>query len=162
MFERLKPYFVKINKSFETCCCRYHVTFDLYYEGFRKMIEESGGTSQNTFPKRPSQFITSILCDKPNDCAIGEIDCIRGTCETCGNLTKFPLREEDTNMTRMVKCKRYKYIKSETKAGKESTRLEYVEDEISAGEFMSNFHKLIQPYIRMHFLLSGKQNNFKH
>ena len=61
-----------------------------------------------------------------------EIDCIRGTCETCGNLTKFPLREEDTNTTRMVKCKRYKYIKSETKAGKESTRLEYVEDEISA------------------------------
>ena len=34
MFERLKPYFVKINRSFETCCCRYHVEFDLYYEVF--------------------------------------------------------------------------------------------------------------------------------
>ena len=71
------------------------------------MIEESGG-SQNTLPKWLSQFITSILCDKPNDCGIGEIDCIRGTCETCGNLTKFPLWDEDTDLVRMVKCKRYK------------------------------------------------------
>ena len=54
------------------------------------MIEESGG-SQNSFRKQLSQFITSILCDKPNDCAIGEIDYIRETCESCGNLTKFSL-----------------------------------------------------------------------
>ena len=65
------------------------------------MIKESGG-SQNSFHKWPSQFITSILCDKPNDRAIDEIDYIRGTCETCGNLTKFPLRDEDTDMVRMV------------------------------------------------------------
>ena len=104
---------MKINRSIETFC-HYHVEFNLYYQGFWKMIEESGG-SQNSFPKQLSQFITSILCDKPNDCAIGEIDFLRGTCETCGNLTKFPLREEDTNTTRMVKCKRYKYINSETK-----------------------------------------------
>ena len=87
------------------------------------MIEESGGTSQNTFPKWPSQFITSILCDKPNDSAIDEIDCIRGTGKECGNLTKFPLRDENTDMVRMVNCKR-KYIKLKTKVGKESTRLE--------------------------------------
>lgn len=147
MFERLKPFFVKINKSFETCCCRYHIEFNLYYQGFRKMIEESGG-SQNDFPKRPSQFIASILCNKSIDHEIPEIDCIRGTCQTCGDLAKFPLRLEDTDMVRMIKCKRYKYIKSETKVGKESTRLEYVEDEIPVATFMENFCKLIQPYIR--------------
>ena len=49
MFERLKPYFVKINKSFETCCCQYHVEFNLYYRGFLNMIEETGG-SQNSLP----------------------------------------------------------------------------------------------------------------
>ena len=96
---------MKINRSFETCCCQYHVEFDLYYQGLRKMIEESGG-SQNIFHKRPSQFITSILCEKPNRHAICEIDYIRGTCETCGNLTKFPLRDEDTDVMRIVKCKR--------------------------------------------------------
>ena len=58
------------------------------------------------------------------------MDCIRGTCETCDNLTKFPLRDADIDMTRIVKCKRYKYIKSKTRVGKESTRLEYVEDDI--------------------------------
>ena len=110
------------------------------------MIEERGG-SQNSFTKRMSHFITSILCDKPNDHALCEIDFIRGTCEKCGNLTKFPLRNEYTNMMRMVKCKRYKYIKSEKKVGKESIRLEYVEDDIPIEEFMSIFCKLIQPYI---------------
>ena len=57
--------------------------------------------------------------------------------------SNFLLIDEDIDMTRIVKCKRYKYIKSKTKVGKESTRLEYVEDDIPAGEFMSNFHKLI-------------------
>ena len=93
---------------------------------------------------------------------IGEIDCIRGTYGLCDNLTKFPLRDEDIDMMRMVKYKRYKYIKSETKVGKESTRLEYVEDDIPIGEFMSFFCKLIQPYIHHDFLLSGKKNSFKH
>ena len=83
-------------------CCQYHVELYFYYQGFWKMIEESGG-SQNSFHKWSSQFITSILCNKPNDHAIGEIDCIRGTCETCGNSTKFPLRDKDTDMMRMVK-----------------------------------------------------------
>ena len=75
------------------------------------MIEESGG-SQNSYSKRQSQFITSILCDNLDDHAIGEIDCIRATCETCGNLTKFTLRDEDIDMMNMVKFKRYMYIKS--------------------------------------------------
>ena len=66
------------------------------------------------------------------------------------------MRDEDIDMTRIVKCKRYKYIKSETKVGKESTRLEYVEDDILAREFMSSFHKLIQPYMHHAFFAKWK------
>ena len=37
----------------------------------------------------------------------------------------------------MVKCNRYKYIKFETKVGKESIRFKYVKDKIPVGDFMS-------------------------
>lgn len=31
MFKRFKPYYVKINKTYETFCC-HHIEFDLYYQ----------------------------------------------------------------------------------------------------------------------------------
>lgn len=102
MFQRLKPYYVKINKFFETCCCRYHIEFDLYYQVFRKMREERCGF-QNAPPKQASLFIKSILCDHENG---PQINCIKGICETCGNLAKFPSRIEDTDLTKTVNCKR--------------------------------------------------------
>ena len=34
LFKRLKPYFVRSNKVFQTCCCRHHIEFDLHYQVF--------------------------------------------------------------------------------------------------------------------------------
>ena len=31
LFKKLKPYFVRSNKVFETCCFHHHIEFDLYY-----------------------------------------------------------------------------------------------------------------------------------
>lgn len=31
LFERLKPYYVRRKKVFETSCCLYHIEFDLHY-----------------------------------------------------------------------------------------------------------------------------------
>lgn len=42
----------------------------------------------------------------------------------------------------MVNCKSYDYVKNETKFGKESKRLEYVEEEITIGAFMDKFLKI--------------------
>lgn len=160
MFERLRPYYVKLNKVFETCCCRYHIEFDLYYQVFRKIREDNDGY-ENAPPKRTSPFIASILCDKSDDNATGQINCIRGICGTCGDLAKLPLRDEDTNMRKMVNCKSYKYKKIETKFGKESTRLDYVEEEIPIGTFMENFRKLIKPYICHGFFAKWQAEQFK-
>ena len=55
-------------------------------------------------------------------------------------------------------------LRNDTKFGKESKRLEYVEENISIVAFMDRFKSLIQPYIH-HFILflqRGKHNNFKH
>jgi hypothetical protein len=34
-FEAIKPWYIHPNKVCETCCCRYHVEFNYYYELFR-------------------------------------------------------------------------------------------------------------------------------
>lgn len=34
LFERLKPYFMRSNKVFETYFCHYHIEFDLHYQVF--------------------------------------------------------------------------------------------------------------------------------
>ena len=33
-FEKCKPWYVRINTIQNTCCCRYHIEFDLYYHTF--------------------------------------------------------------------------------------------------------------------------------
>ena len=34
LFKKMKPYFVRSKKVFETCCCRHHIEFDLHYYVF--------------------------------------------------------------------------------------------------------------------------------
>ena len=90
------------------------------------------------------------MCDNIDD-PIGKINCIKGLCETCGELALFPLKIETIDVTKKLNCKSYKYFKNETKLGKETKRLEYVEEELSILTFMDRFKKLIQPYIRHTF-----------
>lgn len=33
-FETCKPWYVRINTIYNTCCCRYHIVFDYYYNTF--------------------------------------------------------------------------------------------------------------------------------
>ena len=82
-----------------------------------------------TPPSRWSEFIPSILCDKIDDPA-GQINCIKGLCETCGELALFPLEIENIDVTKKLNCKSYMYVKKETKLGKETKMLEYVEEEL--------------------------------
>ena len=34
MFSKLKPWYIRPNTIRDTCCCRYHVEFELYYDTF--------------------------------------------------------------------------------------------------------------------------------
>ncbi|WP_233358240.1 hypothetical protein, partial [Vibrio cholerae] len=80
-----------------------------------------------------------------------QINCIKGLCETCGELALFPLKIEKIDVTKKLNCKSYKNVKNETKLGKETKRLEYVEEELLVLTFMDRFRNLIQPYIRHAF-----------
>ena len=86
------------------------------------------------------------MCDNI-DYPTGKINCIKGLCETCGELALFPLEIENIDVTKKLNCKSYKYVKNETKLGKETKRLEYVEEELPIVTFMDIFKNLIQPYI---------------
>ena len=78
------------------------------------------------------------MCDNIDDPA-SQINCIKGLCETCGELALFPLKTENIDVTKILNCKSYKYVKNETKLGKETKRLEYVEEELSVLTFMDRF-----------------------
>ena len=60
-----------------------------------------------------------------------------------------------------MNCKSYKYVKNETKLGKETKRLEYVEEELPILTFMDRFKNLIQPYIRHAFFAKWQAQQFQ-
>ena len=70
---------------------------------------------------------------------------------TCGELALFPLKIENIDVTKKLNCKIYKYVKNEINLGKETKRLEYVEEELPILTFINRFKNLIQPYIRHTF-----------
>ena len=48
-------------------------------------------------PSKRSEFISSILCDNIDD-PTSKINCIKGLCETCGELALFPLKIENIDV----------------------------------------------------------------
>ena len=99
LFEKLKPYFLRSNKVFETCCC-HHIEFDLHYHVFQKFVEDTHGFHVAP-PSRRSKYISSILCDKIDD-PTGQINYIEGLCETCGELALFPLKIENIDVAKKL------------------------------------------------------------
>ena len=100
MFERSKSYFVRSNKVFETCCFHHHIEFYMHYQVFKKFLEDTYGFHA-TPPSRPSEFISFILCEKIDD-LVGLINCIKGICEMCGELTLFYLKIENINVSKTM------------------------------------------------------------
>ena len=66
-FEKFKPWYVRINTIWNTCCCRYNIEFDLYYHTFAHIrhflhpnhVQECSSTIP---PMSSRDFIHSITC----------------------------------------------------------------------------------------------------
>ena len=56
-FEACKPWFIRFMRERDTCCCRYHVEFQLLYDSFRALHGYDG-----LVPTSPRDFIHSLLC----------------------------------------------------------------------------------------------------
>ena len=68
-FEKCKPWYVRIHTIQNTCCCRYHIEFDLYYHTFAHTdhflhpnhVQEC---SSIVPPMSSKDFIHSIMCPR--------------------------------------------------------------------------------------------------
>ena len=77
------------------------------------------------------------------------------------NWLYFLLEIENSDVTKKLNCKSYKYVKNEIKLGKERKRLEYVEEELLVLTFMNKFKNLIQPYICHAFFAKWQAQQFQ-
>ena len=75
-FVQQKPWYVKPITVRDTCCCRYHVEFELYYDTFldfgRTLWKDSPP------PSTIREFISQILCERESDELFYKKKCVGG------------------------------------------------------------------------------------
>jgi len=87
-FEKCKPWYVRICIDRNTCCCRYHVEFEYYYDTYRHIFCGLHTNIVQDFPLlQPSnasrEFIHSIMCPRPEGQKYYKRSCLYGTCLRC-------------------------------------------------------------------------------
>jgi len=88
-FEKCKPWYVRINAIRNTCCCRYHVEFEYYYNTFVHIchflhpnhVQEC---SSITPPISSRDLLHTIMCLRRDGQAYYAKQCLDGTCNICG------------------------------------------------------------------------------
>ena len=74
----------------DTCCCRYHVQFQLLYDSFCRLHGYDG-----LVPVSPRDFIHTLLCAQEDGDSYHKMACVEGKCAHCGSLAKFPALDVD-------------------------------------------------------------------
>ena len=144
-FVQQKPWYVKPITIRDTCCCHYHVEFQLYYDTFLNF-----GRIFCKYSPPPStihDFISQVLCGRERHELFYQNKCVGGKkCDDCGNLTKFQKKyRTDINYQSLsnikVKWKRYEYI--HTSIGSSSTtiakRIDLLEEEKNCDRVFEKF-----------------------
>ena len=86
-FVQQKPWYVIPITIRDTCCCHYHVEFELYYDTFLWF----GKTFwPNSPPSTIHVFISEILCERDSHKIFYNKRCVGGNkCDHCGNIALF-------------------------------------------------------------------------
>ena len=83
----MKPWYVEINTTHNTCCCRYHIQYAYYYDTYihilcvlhNTLVQECSTTSSRV-------FIHSILCRRKKGFTFYQRPCVDGTFPRCGGM----------------------------------------------------------------------------
>ena len=163
-FVQQKTWYVKALNVRDTCCCHYHVEFELYYNTFlnfgRKFWKESS-------PSTICESISQIICERQSDELFYEKKCVGGKkCDDCGNLTKFQnkyrISINDQSFSNMkVKWKRYEYIHTSIQGENSVKIIELREEEIFVIEFLRKFEAEIYKYTKHSRRAQWKELQFK-
>ena len=83
-FEKSKPWYVRINTIGNTCCCRYHVEFEYYYNMFlhiRRFLHPNDvqECSSITLPISSRYFLHTIMCLRQDKQEYYAKQCLDGT-----------------------------------------------------------------------------------
>ena len=109
-FVQQKPWYVRPITIHGTCCCHYHVEFELYYDTFLRF----GKTLwPNSTPCTIRAFISKIICERDSHKIFYNKICVNGKkCDNCGNPSlfhhKYPIDINDQSLSNIiVDWKRY-------------------------------------------------------
>lgn len=141
-FEACKPWFIRFMRERDTCCCRYHVEFQLLYDSFRRLHGYDG-----LVPVSPRDFIHSLLCGREDGDSYHQLACVEGKCAHCGGLAKFPALDLVLQEDEVVSWQRYEYHIYTGQSGASSRRLQLTPHSGPRLAFVSSFRAAIYPYI---------------
>ena len=147
-FVQQKPWYVRPITIRDTCCSRYHVEFELYYDTFLRF----GKTFwSNSPPSTIRAFISEILCERDSHEIFYNKRCVDGKkCDNCGTLAlfhhKYPTDINNQSLSNIiVDWKRYEYVtyshNSTSSSNALSKRIDLQGDKISVTEFLKKFKK---------------------
>ena len=154
-----KPFYVKINHTHTTCCCRIHIEFSKHFDVSRHIciVLHSQFVLQDCDIKEPSrssrEFISNILCEIGDGQQFYKTSCLDGTCLFCGSLQLLSTCERMDSKhaigNEIVDYKKFKTVTYTLKDGKQGKRCDLVIEKILVYEFMKIFHeKIIYEYVR--------------
>ncbi len=131
-FEKCKPWYVIINTLRNTCCCRYHVEYEYYFEKFsytRHVLHTNHvqDCSPTIPPTSSREFIHSIMCNRPEGKTYYEKYCLDGTCSNYAGMALLSqcMHESGDNEfgNMVIDMKSFKYISYEIGPRKERKKI---------------------------------------
>ena len=87
-----KPFYVNINHTRTTCCCRIHIEFSNHFDVFRHICVflhsqfSLQDCDMNETPRSLREFISNILCEIGDGQQFYKTSYLDGTCLFCGSL----------------------------------------------------------------------------
>ena len=146
-----------VNTIRNTCCCRYHIEFDIYYHTFAHIrcflhpnhVQECSSTIP---PMSSRYFIHNIMCLRQDGNTHYLKQCVEGSCNKCGGLSLWSecIHEsedrpfENTN----VEKQNYQYETYQLHDGKEIRNIKLVTSQVTM--YTNNIH--LNDYIVYVFL----------
>jgi len=140
-FEKCKPWYVRINTIRNTCCCRYHIEFDLYYHTFAHIrrflhpnhVQECSSTVP---PVSSRDFIHSVMCPRQDGQTHYLKQCVDGSCNNCGGLSLWSdcihESEDQAFGNAIVEKQNYQYETYQLNDGKESRKIKLVTSQVNS------------------------------
>ena len=139
-FEKCKPWYVRINIIRNTCCCRYHIEFDIYYHTFPNIchflhpnhVQEFSSTVP---PMSSKDFIHSIMCPRQYGQTHYLKQCVEGSFNNCGGISLWydciHESEYQAFQNAIVEKHNYWYETYQVHDGKESRKIKLVTSHVT-------------------------------